>query len=226
MDVINYSTLAVQGLRNGTVQHLDSGTEICLHALIISNNIYFILGVQYLLEMLCKTDAHEFSIEVVQDYSDADVVITDGSGHMPIKCMMSTSLVQKIQNKPHIVLSIKKQRIGSVCPFLFHEKINCQDVDITKERLLAAIRKIILQKENFGIFSVPCDKCMKTMFSNKQKLLITSIAYGFSLDHSANFVSSSMNNISYHRYQIMEKMNIKSTAGFLMFCKWFAGFKF
>jgi hypothetical protein len=226
MDVINISTLPVPEIRSGTVQNLDSGSEICLRTIIISNNIYFILGVQYLLEMLRKTEALEFSIEVVQDYRVADFVMTDGSGHMPIKCMMSTSEVQKIQNKPHVVLCIRKQRIGSICPFIFYEKINCQDIELAKIRTLAVFRKIIEQREMFGIYSVPCDKCIRTMFSNKQKLLITSIAYGFSLEHSANFVSSSMKNISYHRYQIMAKMNIKSTAGFLIFCKWFADLKF
>lgn len=227
MDLINTFTVPARGLSNGTVLYNKTELESCLHVKINSSDAYFIFGVKCLLALLTsKTDSHGFVFKVVEDYNNADFVVSDGSGHIPSTCMMSNSIVQTIPNKHHIVLGVGKQRLGSTCPYVYYDMVNCDNLVSLESILLDIIKKLMRRKKNIRRLSLPCDICRKKIFSNKQRLLITSIAYGFSLEHTENFVSSDMNNLSYHRYQVMAKMNIKSTAGLLRFCKWFALYKY
>lgn len=227
MDLINTFTVPAREFSNGTVLYIKTETESCLRVKINSSDTYFILGVKFLLALLTsKTDSHGFVFEVMEDYNNADFVVSDGSGHIPSTCMMSKSIVQTIPNKPHVVLGVGKQRWGSTCPYVYYDMVNCENLVSLESRLLDIIKKVMCRKKNIKRLSLPCNICRKKTFSNKQRLLITSIAYGFSLEQTANLVSSDIKNLSYHRYQVMAKMNIKSSAGLLRFCKWFALYKY
>lgn len=195
-----------------------------LHVYIDSINYYFIAGVKILLANISIQKENGLVFFVVNEYENADVVISDGYGHMPSKCSMPASVSREEHNKPHIVFSAGIKRLGSVCPYLFNESVNCKISDSIERSVTVTIENLIRQRKIHGRSHLPCIQCKKRMFSAKQKALISLIANGPSSVHATDAVFSSRKKTSNYRYLIKNKLGIHSSSGLLNFCKWYAGY--
>lgn len=195
-----------------------------VHVHIDSLNYYFIIGVKILLVNISQQKENVLNFSVVNEYDHADVIICDGYGHIPSKCSMPATISQKEHNKPHIILGMGKKRLGSICPYLYNESVNCQTRNSVERRVSAMIENLIQQRKLPGSNHLPCDQCNKRMFNYNQKTLISLTANGYLSELTENVGLSIAKKNSKHRNIIKNKLNIHSTPGFFSFCKWYAGY--